>query len=269
MTHRLFSRNAASSRAIPISRVIENIQADTAKPLHWGKNKRGMLADEEVNNCVWILGKLYKRETAWNMSRDHAIHHAKMFSDAGYHKQIVNRLLEPYQMIKVICSATEYDNFFHLRNHKDAQPEIHTLAKMMSEAYTMNKPVKLDMFEWHLPYIDQETRDQCVEYALENGEDLNTVMLKVSASCCAQVSYRKLNPSIDKALKIYDKLVSCTPVHASPFEHQASPMSDQPSLNDAGVTHLSRNPIKSFWSGNFRGWVQYRQLINAHTCWYY
>lgn len=283
MTHRILSKNAASSRAIPVSKMIDNIVNSTAVPIHWGKNRKGMQATEENDELipVKINGQLFKvdRQTAWLLSRDSAIDFAQAFADAGYHKQIVNRIIEPYKMIKVVCSGTEFDNFFWLRRHTDAQQEIRELADTMYRAYCRNEPYTLFDGEYHLPYITPKVYEKCIEYSenynKKNREKYNpqSLAIKVSASCCAQVSYRSTDTGIDKALKIYKQLIESKPIHASPFEHQARPYSKSDvslfliKANKCGITHISKN--SSYWSGNLRGWIQYRHEIPNNTCWNY
>lgn len=247
MTHRVFSRNAASSRAIPVNKMVHHVKSNMAKPIHWGKNQKGMQAEKENSEYIYIRGKRYDANFAWIEACDRAVEVAQAFSKANYHKQIVNRLIEPFQMIKVICTATEFDNFFTLRDHSDAQPEIRELAICMREAMNRSIPIEGKINEWHLPYIDREVWDDCRIYSdsIKKGKLTPLEVAKrVSASCCAQVSYRSLDRSIPKALIIYEKLVESVPFHASPFEHQATPFVD---------------PNK--WGGNFRGWSQYRQEI--------
>jgi|SRR5690554_1422018 len=277
MTHRLFSRNAASSRAIPVPKMIEHIKNNTAMPIHWGAHQKGMQADNECNNFVAEYGVEFSREDWWDMARDMAIAYADRFHEAGYHKQIVNRLLEPFQFIKVVCTATEYDNFFWLRNHKDAQPEIKELAACMWEAREKSKPNLIFNGEWHLPYVSLGRDFVGQSYYFlheqqENGQQFEKHLsledaIKVSASCCAQVSYRLTDNSVEKALKIYQMLVESKPVHASPFEHQAYPMDDETDLDSMGVSGYNKR--LGYFSGNFFGWVQHRQLIDEHTCWDY
>jgi thymidylate synthase ThyX len=281
MTHRLFSRNAASSRAIPVKRAIELILENTAKPIHWGKNQPGMSAKEECEARIGADSEFYgyTRQEWWEEARDAAILHAQGFDRSGYHKQIVNRLLEPYSHIKVICSATEFDNFFHLRRHPDAQPEIRELADQMWLARENSMPVPLDQGEWHLPYFRDEYTSG---FWTERQKDITSLedAISISASCCAQVSYRKLDDSLEKARDIYKRLVESQPVHASPFEHQATPIEygpDAPSpFEIKGVTHFTNlarlglpESIADAWSGNFRGWVQHRHLIPDNTKWRY
>lgn len=276
MTHRLFSRNAASSRAIPIKAQIELIQDNPAMPIHWGKHQPGMQAAEECDHLMnvqdWGYIEHYRehypyatRKEAWLQARDYSIHIAEKFAEAGYHKQIVNRLLEPFAHIKVVCTATEYDNFFWLRKHPDAQPEIQELAERMWEARQTSVPRQLQPGAWHVPYH----RDGYWSPDDGNPTTLDEA-LAVSSSCCAQVSYRKLDDSLEKAQKIFKMLVESKPVHASPFEHQASPMrynAATESVERQGVTHVDLDG--NYWSANFRGWVQHRQLIEEHTCWNY
>jgi hypothetical protein len=234
MTHRMLSKNAASSRAIPVTETIKQVQRNPATPVHWGKNQSGMSAKEELSGAA-----LYNVKQIWLEARDSAIEHVKELIEQGLHKQIANRILEPWVHIKVVVTATEWDNFFHLRNHPDAQPEIHALAEVMWDVYSTNTPTEIGYDDYHLPYITREDR---MKYSLED-------CIKLSASLCAQVSYRKSDESLEKALMIYDRLVTSTPVHASPFEHQATPsiIPDKP-------------------SANFRGWYQYRQRLPHNVC---
>lgn len=286
MTHRMLSKNAASSRAIPISKMIQNIQEHPAIPVHWGKNRKGMQATTETDNPINLEfdkeATVIGREKAWIMARDNAIQYANAFNDAGYHKQIVNRLLEPFKMIKVVCSGTEFDNFFWLRRHKDAQPDIKELADVMYEALKHSDPQVLDNGEYHLPYVTPEVYEKCknhVDYIDHSGigdmgddtlkPEVN-LALKVSASCCAQVSYRTTSTDIHRALRIYSQLVKSEPIHASPFEHQARPIS-VPDINDyynkvpnKGITHTSKDG--SYWSGNLQGFIQHRHEIPNNTC---
>jgi hypothetical protein len=273
MTHRQFSRNAASSRAIPVSKVIEQVETNPAMPIHWGKNQSGMQANEEVDEPE-------KAEFQWRWIAKEVTKFAGLLAAFPLHKQIVNRILEPFQMIKVVCTATEYDNFFYLRMHKDAQPEIRELSRLMHKARRNSVPNELKYGEWHLPYVGA-SRDELsgeleyctADYREGDCEDNRLLIydaIKLSASLCAQVSYRLSDQSLEKALKIYDQLVTMKPVHASPFEHQATPMALECELNtiepetwEAGVTHMGINGL--LWSGNFKGWVQNRQLIKDHV----
>lgn len=254
MTHRMFSRNSSSSRAIPVVKMLDKVRNDPATPIHWGKNKPGMQADEQLDSLsgigYWIGAAGCMVDIACDMSND------------GYHKQIVNRLLEPFQHIKVIVTATEWDNFFNLRLHKDAQPEMQELARCMKQAMDESTPVELLPGEWHLPYIKEE------EWKDDDSEDYFTLeeLKKCSVARCARVSYLNhddTNPSIEDDLKLYDRLLEAG--HMSTFEHQSTPMDkviendyEMPSF-DNGVTHMDRN--YNLWSGNFKGWIQYRQIL--------
>jgi len=269
MTHRLFSRNAASSRAIPIKKMIEQVKTNPAFPIHWGRNQAGMQAQEELNPILRKVA-IY----LWKNAAQLAAGAAEGMDRIGLHKQVVNRVLEPFQIMKTVVTSTCWENWNWLRFHKDAQPEIKELARVAIEALDSAEPFDLEPGDWHLPYIytvrDLEGRIRyfdkplglMTEYTLEDA-------LMVSASCCAQVSFRALNDDLQKAKDIYKRLVESEPVHASPFEHQATPIDleffcfDCQSSGDAdwpaGVTHLDRQG--RFWSGNLLGFVQHRQLI--------
>ncbi|AKG11506.1 FAD-dependent thymidylate synthase [Moraxella bovoculi] len=262
MTHRQFSRNAASSRAIPIDKMIELVENNTAYPIHWGENQSGMQAkDEEVD--------ITRAKEYWLQARNNAVYVAKCMRTLGLHKQIVNRILEPFQMMKTLVTATNFDNFFNLRCHKDAQPEIKHLADLMYQAMQESTPEVLRAGEWHTPYVKHKrTSDGELHYIADNMLIPVNAAIQISCSCAAQVSYRKNDTSIEKALAIYDKLVNSEPVHASAFEHCAMPIdpsgeSDEPE----GITHwYSYRNKYTFYSGNFTNWVQYRQLIPNHDC---
>ena len=261
MTHRLFSRNAASSRAIPVAKMIEQVRNDPATPVHWGKNQSGMQAKEEVTNKINSLGH-------WIDAASSAAYYADKLKHHGLHKQVVNRILEPFQMMKTVLTATEFDNFFWLRKHPDAQPEIKLLAEKMWEALEVSDPVELASGGWHTPYFGAGYWLKDCGVSLEDA-------LAISSSCCAQVSYRKLDDSLEKAKDIFSKLIESKPCHASPTEHQATPM-EYTTASDGcwwvegegsmvGVTHADRDG--QLWSGNFKSWIQHRQRIPENVCW--
>lgn len=266
MTHRVFSRNAASSRAIPVSAMIQAVLDNPAMPIHWGKNQPGMQAKEE-------LGTFRKKaaKKMWKLAAKAACKLAAAMNKIGLHKQASNRILEPFQTMKTVMTATCMDNFFWLRNHEDAQPEIKVLARLMWEALEAATPVHLQPGEWHTPYYQDgywKPYKDCDHDG--HGVPLEDA-LAISSSCCAQVSYRRLDDTLEKAQMIFKRLVESEPVHASPFEHQATPMKWSKLCKDTmqqgweeGVTHMDRG--FNFWSGNFIGWVQHRQLIPNNVC---
>lgn len=234
MTHRAFSRSAMSSRAVPVAKMIEQVRSNPAMPIHWGKNQPGMQAHEELEgkakaNAIenWKQAAVYAADTAEYLSAD------------GAHKQIVNRILEPFQWMHTLVTATEWQNFFDLRCHPDAQPEMQALAYEILHAMQNSVPNLLTMSaSWHschLPYI------RAAEYDGSAAHDLR----RVSAARCARVSYLNhdgTEPSIPKDLELFDKLAGSAPIHASPLEHVAEPLGD---------------PLE--WSRNFRGWKQFRE----------
>lgn len=251
MTHRQFSRNAASSRAIPIERMHQHIKDNPAMPIHWGRNQPGMQAAEEVYD-------IRSAKNNWLVASDTAIHSSRMLMMDGLHKQIANRVTEPFQTMKTVVTATEYDNFFELRCHQDAQPEIRELAYQMQDALANNNPVRLRVGDWHVPYVDRDTSNFEVRY-LVNGQPISLKEAKeVSASCCAQVSYRNNDTSTEKASSIYKRLIESKPAHLSPVEHQATPIPDN-DIMYLGITHTDRHGQQ--WSGNFKGWIQLRQIL--------
>ena len=260
MTHRVFSRNSASSRAIPVSKVIELVESNPAMPVHWGKNQAGMQAKEELDD----LSKESVRQL-WLESAKQAVSIAKVMADIGGHKQVVNRILEPFQHMKVVVTSTEWANWDWLRDHPDADPTIHALAKEMKRVRNESTPEELFYGEWHLPYVTSERSKVYAErnYFDEHGEPITLEQARmVSASCCAQTSYRKQDGSLEKAEDIFKKLVESEPCHASPVEHQATPAERSDTrleMFEEGITHRCKDYWT--WSANFRGWIQFRQLI--------
>lgn len=232
MTHRVFSRNASSSRAVPVKTTLKQVWSDPAMPVQWGANKAGMQSEAtlspfraELAAGLWKAAAKVACVMAWSLMK------------IGLHKQWANRVLEPWQFIHVLVTATEWDNFFELRCHADAQPEMRALAEKMMTAYLWSIPKQLEAGEWHLPYVS--------EYINENS-------VQMSVARCCRVSYLKHDgnqPSMADDLLLFDRLVGAQPIHASPCEHQAQAL---PVISG-----------QDSWSGNLRGWVQYRKVIEA------
>lgn len=243
-THRVFSRNSASSRAIPVVKQLKLIEDDTFMPIYWGRNQSGMQANEELS-----AKDRRRAEAVWNKTRDDTVRHVRSLLDLGVHKQIVSRLLEPFMWHTVIVTATEWTNFFALRANPDAQPEIQVAAQMMKESYFLSKPTLLKKEDWHLPLIQPDERSG----GFEHSEDAR----KISAARCARVSYLTHDGRRDLAadITLYNRLVSGG--HMSPLEHVATPNYYVPGVSD---TRDEFGP-QSITSGNFRGWKQLRKFI--------
>ncbi len=267
-THKILSKNTASSRAIPVERVLEQVDNSPAMPVEWGANNPGMVSKTMLDEL-----KAKSAEMLWRAAAKAASSFARVMSDKfglNVHKQLAGRLIETFTMSKTVLTGTEFANFFNLREHGDAQPEFYELAKCMRAARDLSIPTFLLNGQWHLPYVDLVDGKY---YVSGTNVDLETAK-QVSASCCAQVSYRKLDTSVEKANDVFLKLKLSDPEyknkHSSPVEHQATPIdpdakSFDPSTWPAGVTHVRRDG--SLWSGNLRGWVQFRQLIPNEAVW--
>ncbi|WP_102323903.1 FAD-dependent thymidylate synthase [Komagataeibacter saccharivorans] len=237
------SRGASSSRAIPVLRMIADVMHDPAEPLFWGANQPGMQATQELTGSA-----LRAAQDRWNMALSSAIEHATALAEIGAHKQIVNRILEPFAHINVVVTATEWDNFFALRDHEDAQPEIRALAKAMKIAMLAAPVQPLDLGHWHLPFV---SIDEIHEH--QGLMDPTGNLRVVSSARCARTSYlthdgRKSSLVEDVALG--ERLTRSRPFHASPFENQATPY--VPGFHDETDQR------------NFRGWVQNRALMEKY-----
>lgn len=267
MTHRVFSRNASSSRAIPTNRLIEQVRNDPVLPIEWGKNKPGMQHSQLINDKDMAYAKYL-----WTSVANYAADRADKLNMQQVHKQFVNRILEPFTHIRVVVTATQFTNFFALRVHPDAQPEIRELATQMKDALEYNEPSELKPGSWHLPYIRTE---DCIEAAKVAGTDNRNmvlqVLLKVSTARCARVSYNNFDgkPStIQEDFDLFNNKLVSHPLHASPLEHQATPMREMtsninqpfiPETWEDGISHVTRDG--TLYSGNFCGWIQHRKLM--------
>lgn len=263
-THRSDSKNSSSSRAIPVQTMLKQIQENPAMPVHWGKNQSGMQAKEELD-ILTIEGV----KADWIAAMKSAVFYSESMNLKGLHKQLANRPTETWQWMKTVYTTTSPANLLYLRDHADAQPEFHVLASAMKKALIESEPVHLVGGMWHMPYVGSEVIYPDVQVFFDEfGDEISTEQaLKVSASCCAQVSYRKNDPSMEKAEVIYDRLINSKPCHASPVEHQAKVLSWKserfnPSTWEEGITHVRKDG--TLCSGNFQNWIQHRQLIPGH-----
>lgn len=228
-THRVFSRNSASSRAIPVQKQILHVMERPFVPKRFPINRPGMSAvdyiDEDDPRYVDCL-------KAWMEARVDCVKATEMLMQIGVHKQIASRLLEPFMWHTVIVSSTEWDNFFKLRISEFAQPEIKEAAERMRAAMDYSQPELLTDSQWHLPLIDGDERETVA---------LDT-LIKCSVARCAAVSYnRHADRDVSKELKRYQGLAENG--HLSPFEHAAIPNTN------------------SYTWANFRGWQQARWFI--------
>lgn len=234
-THRQLSGSSMSSRAVPVKKMLTQAWSDPAMPVHWGANQAGMQASAQlegwrlwVAKALWKLGAKLACGVAWGMDK------------VGLHKQVANRVLEPYQLMRTVVTGTEWTNFYNLRCHPDAQPEFQKLAVMMREAHKDAPANYLPTGSWHLPYV---TEAELTKHGA-------MVAARLSAARCARVSYLThdgKSPSVEADLKLFDRLAGSVPMHASPLEHQATP---------GGVGELQ---------GNLRQWTQFRKVWEAQN----
>ena len=282
MTHRVFSRNASSSRAIPVAKMIEDLRRDPAMPVYWGSNKPGMQAGEEIPETENYNGiTLRPRKMAqseWLAAMEEAIEAVEALLELNLHKQIANRILEPWAHINVVVTATDWANFFALRAHPDAQPEIKALALEMLNAMAGSQPIHLKPGEWHLPYISAQDWSAARSHLMTKNpneeptyDNLRDTLLPVSVARCARVSYLTHDgrqTSIEEDIALYDRLVGSHPLHASPAEHQATPDTqshyDRTEVAEGGKEYLidsGKDWDNPELHGNFRGWIQYRKTL--------
>lgn len=259
-THRMFSRNSASSRAIPFAKQVMRVTHDIAVPVIWASEKPGMQGGAEVDEPATAT-------MIWEHARNAAVANAKLLADIGVHKSICNRLLEPFMMHTAIISATDWDGFWMQRCSPLAQPEIRAAAEAMREAYETSVPLELAHGQWHLPLIDDDDYDDIDLWLSQNSmpewlfNDATVVGAHDAiAKCCSVARVARVSREnhdtdtvdIDKDLVTYERLVNPGdgPPHASPLEHVATPCDWNDHLAD-GTAHL----------GNFTGWDQMRHQV--------
>lgn len=272
LTHGVFSKCSSSTRAVPLEAAIKQLLENPAQYL-WTTNKSGMQGE-----VLKDLDKIASADRLFHMAKMNMIHIARNMSSGrswgqNIHKQNSGRLLEPFQNIKIALTSTEWENWDWLRDDEDAQGEIADLAKAMRLARENAHVMDLDVGDWHVPYVERmKPPAGPIKYWDCDGNEITAEQArKVSASVCAQTSYRKADESLEKSERIESVLVNGRKVHASPFEHQATPV---PEISTAGsfaevmaslpegVTHMRKDGKSG--SGNYVDWIQHRQLIKGH-----
>lgn len=249
-THRALSRNSASSRAIKFTKMLESVKTNPFIPIAWMKDHPGMQGNEFFTDEkeIQILEETYLR------GRDAAVATAESLSNLGLTKQIVNRGLEAYMWHTVIITGTEWENYFALRAHEAAEIHIQKLAYIMLDEMNQSSPKELQAGEWHIPFGDNMPKDEDIweqdEKRPSSPKEVNEFKVKVATARCARVSYTVVGEegkpdNYESDIKLHDRLLSMG--HLSPFEHCAQ------ATDEDG------------WSGNFRGWIQYRKNLQGEN----
>jgi len=310
-THRMFSRNSASSRAIPFNKMVKMVQENPFIPIAWQKDHKGMQGTEYLTDPLDIE----RANHCWLQARNKAIEEAKTLANGiGVTKQLCNRLLEPFMWHTVICTSTEFENFFKLRcpeyhfnskiyrsktqalkeftgsnnigtsnnildwlkiNKSQADIHIQAIAELMWDAMNENTPKQLKAGEWHIPFGDKinyiKLGQATSEYYKNNPTetvDINKWLVKIATARCARISYQTLgdNPKIDyeSDIRLHDILVNNG--HASPLEHCARAMDKGEytfSFYKGALTEANEDKDTSGWCRNFKGFIQYRHLVEV------
>lgn len=246
-THRVIAKSAASSRAIPVQKRIDMVLGEPFVPAAFGKNRPGMQAVDEIDEEA-----SKQAEAVWRGAATLAAGFAKELANLEVHKQTANRILEPYVYYSGVMTATEWDNFFFLRTHPDAQPEFKELAEMMLEAYRASKPV---VCRYHLPYLKEE------DLSLSLADQFS-----VSAARCARVSYKTFDgktSTTEADKKLCQDLIASG--HLSPFDHPATTDIATTSVHEDGV-------LRKYWNNpreqrHLWGWIPKRVDIEREKGW--
>lgn len=244
LTHRCFSRNSASSRAIPFQKMVDAIEGERcAWPEKWGAEQKGMQSGDSVG-CETS----YDADMVWSSARQRAIECGGRLNQIGIHKNIANRLLEPFAHMTVLATATNHENFFALRAHPAAQPEFQVLAYRMLAEYLRHIPKQLDWGWWHIPRFDH------FDVGCVGGDWKIDHELKVATARCARLSYLTQDGehSPEKDIALHDRLLSDG--HLSPTEHCA--LAFEPAhYNPRSNFDMPMHGIQGC------GWMQYRAQI--------
>jgi hypothetical protein len=237
------SRSSASSRAIPISKIIERILEDPFIPT-WTAKQKGMQGKFDALD----KGQIAVANDGWRKCMYAAIEQARILDEAGIHKQHANDLLKPYMRIPILVTGTEWENFFNLRcNKKTVRPGFYEQAVAMKEAYNTSEPVALQPGQWHIPFSGR----------LDDHLDLKT-KLKIVTARCARLSYASHDGVFDRDrdISLHDTLLK--EKHSNPFEHSAMAvdrkLSDYPEYAEIETDEASY--IVN--TRNFRGFYSYR-----------
>lgn len=258
LRHRVFSSSVASSRAIPTENLIKQVREDPFVPETFNERVKGMGVGEALNERTHQAA-----HAVWENAANYAASYSDQLMGLGVDKSRVNRLLEPYLFVTHLITATEWSNFFALRDHPDAQPEFQKIARMMREAMDESEPQHLEYGWWHLPLVTSRELTQLCDFRLDYGERQNCDSVNdevdrwkyISAGRCARVSYDKQGESEDHERSIFRAQLLIDSGHMSPFEHVVRPMTYEESSWES-----QRDPDEAF-SGNFRGWIQMRKEI--------
>ena len=256
-THKMISKNSASSRAIPVVKRIEAVTFDPFVPEQFGKNQKGMQHTELLDGSD---DQFARHE--WHEAKNEMVVRAASLAKIGVHKQLANRLLEPFAWHTAVLSGTDWDNFFHLRVNPAAQGEFRRAAEMMLELYTKSAPRPVNYGDWHTPYVAGSEA-----FDIMGSEPIYSLP-NISAARCARVSYLTQDGRHDwrEDMALFDRLVG--PGHLSPLEHPARPMTssellqfERPRRFWNGERFAATLGESDYYLGNFNGWVQLRKLI--------
>ena len=280
-THATPAKNSASSRARPIAKVIDDVRANPATPVVWASEQRGMSGGEPVSDENAAVAR-----RIWDLHREETLRVGFELRDLGVHKSITNRLIEPHMMHTSVWTATAIENYFAQRCHPDAQPEIRLVAERMRDALAASTPVEVGFGEWHLPYVNDEDREQVAKaFAKKVASDpisvaahdlgVQTVLARISAARVARTSYLTQDGKRDLTLDLglygrlaADRLAAAEPPHWSPLEQVAIPCpanrqianltcpGPDGTVLDYPVSHLPK-------VGKFLGWLSMRHIVEA------
>jgi thymidylate synthase ThyX len=251
MTHRMLAKSSASSRAIPTEKLLARVMTDPAMPVYWGQNERGMQASGELSEVDQVVA--YELITSM---RDRAVKDVRQLGSVGLHKQIANRYIEPWMFIVVIVTGTHWRNFFDLRDHAKAQPELRETAAKAHALYKASEPQTLADGEWHMPFVSGRDHAELLRAGFDDSD-----IKWIAVGRCARASYLTHDGLRDPAEDlVLGKVKMRENGHMSPLEHVAEAMSMEAWRADAEARARAwvdyGTPVGNLW-----GWRQLRKTI--------
>lgn len=313
-----FNLSANSARAIPHNKYLQKVLDNPFIPI-WTKQQKGMngeLLESSYLNNIWYQGLeeqvLYYH--ALLKENAHKQNANRLLAPFAYTTCIISgtewdnffelRCPKIYhegtkKYYKSIKEWNKVDKdikwnkncLSHPENKSTAQPEFQVIAEMLYDLY---QETEWRESEYHIPFeneiIDKYHSDICNYLKIKSNsnnwfkyDDYWTIIMKVSASMCAKLSYNTQDneDSIEKHLERASMLIEHK--HYEPFSHQAIAMNskDIELFTKTFISSKSADELDSsyLWQGkyddkniwkqrgwcyNLRGFISQRYIIENY-----
>lgn len=234
--HRSLSLNVASSRAVGVKRMLEQVRDRPALPPWWTLDQPGSMSGGEVaSESTTNVADHFSRQGMTD-----AVHWAEQLVSGALARQHVNRYIEPWMIADFVATGTDdaWTSFFALRCSDAAQPEMQVLADLMLGLYLKNTPREKRWGDWHVAFDPSRVGGLNVGPAIPLKR-----LLTQSVSRSARVSFAMHDAddgqTHEQHAGRHDRLLASG--HFSCFEQQAQATPGR--------------------HRNFSGWLPYRALV--------